>query len=394
MSELDYLPFDCDNHYCEALDAFTRHLDPKWAPRTVMWCDMGGRKYHIIGGKVSFAVMNPTFNPIAKAGAMHDFFRGNPDRKDPLEFLREREPIRPEYQNREARLQVMDQQGLEACWLFPTLGVLYEEPLKQDPEAVTVLFRAFNRWLLDDWGLCYQNRIMAAPYIPMADPKFAKSELEWALKNGARVVCMRPAAAFTAKGSMSPADPAFDGFWGLANEAGITIVAHASDSGYTSNGYVNDEFSANIGANKMGPTVKTFAFERAACDFLITLVFDKLFERFPNLRIASIENGAEFLPDMFRKIASNANKFPRYFKEDPLDLFRRNVWINPFWEDNVYKVEELMGAERVLFGSDWPHIEGMPEPLAYVAELRDFDENKKRRILRDNVCELNQLRPT
>ena len=52
-----------------------------------------------------------------------------------------------------------------------------------------------------------------------------------------------------------------------------------------------------------------------------------------------------------------------------------------------------MGADHVIFGSDWPHIEGMPKPLDYVEELAKFDEGKKRRILRDNARALNELRP-
>ena len=105
--------------------------------------------------------------------------------------------------------------------------------------------------------------------------------------------------------------------------------------------------------------------ERAIYDFLASLVFDQLFQRFPNVRIASVENGSEFLPDMFRKLRSWHRKIPGFFPEDPVDSFRRNVWINPFWEDDVYEIAELMGEDRVIFGSDWPHIEGMPEPLDY-----------------------------
>ena len=51
MSELDYQAFDADNHYYEALDAFTRHLDPRLGPRTVQWCEINGRKYHVVGGR-------------------------------------------------------------------------------------------------------------------------------------------------------------------------------------------------------------------------------------------------------------------------------------------------------------------------------------------------------
>ena len=121
--------------------------------------------------------------------------------------------------------------------------------------------------------------------------------------------------------------------------------------------------------------MKSFHIERAAHDFLITLVFDKLFERFPGVRVASVENGADFLRDLFKKLTSSAHKMPGYYTEDPAETFRRNIWINPFWEDDVHEVVEHMGADRVIFGSDWPHIEGMPRPLDYAAELKAFDDD-------------------
>ncbi len=392
MPDLGYRPFDADNHYYEALDAFTRHLDPRSGPRTVQWADIGGRKYHVIAGRVSRAVVNPTFDPVAKPGAMHDYFRGNPDGRSPLEFLRDRERIRPEYRDRDARLRMLDEEGLAAVWLFPTLGVLYEELLKDDPEAVGIVFRAFNRWLDEDWGVAYQDRIFAAPYLSLADVGWAVEELEWALSRGARVVCMRPAAAWTSAGPRSPADPCFDPFWARVNEAGITVVAHAGDSGYSSHGYARDGFTSSF-EDYLGPNVKLFHIERAIHDFLATLVFDKLFERFPNVRLASVENGSEFLPDLFRKLRSTGRKYAGWFGDDPVEVFRRHVWVNPFWEDDVREVVEQMGPERVIFGSDWPHIEGMPRPLDYVKELAPFDDTARRRILRDNTSELNTLRP-
>jgi len=388
----DARPFDADNHYYEALDAFTRHLDPKIGPRTIQWADIGGRKYHVIAGRVSRAVVNPTFDPVAKPGALHAYFRGNPEGKHPLEFLRERERIRPEYRDRDARLATLDAHGLAATWLFPTLGMIYEELLKHDPEAVTLVFGAFNRWLEEDWGFAYRERIFAAPYISLADPAWAVAELEWALARGARVVCMRPSAVWTASGPRSPADPTFDPFWARANEAGITVVAHAGDSGYSSHGYVQDGFGSSF-EGFSAPNVKLFHIERAIHDFLSTLVFEKLFERFPNLRIASVENGSEFLPDLFKKLGSTAKKYVGWFRDDPVASFREHVWINPFWEDDVREVVGLMGADRVIFGSDWPHIEGMPKPLDYTPELAPFDDAARARILRDNAVALNALRP-
>lgn len=395
MSELGYLAFDADNHYYESLDAFTRHLDPKLGPRTVQWAEIDGRKYHVVGGRVSRAVVNPTFDPIAKAGAMHDYFRGNPDGKSPLEFLREREPIRPEYRDRDARLETLDEFELEAVWLFPTLGVLYEELLKHDPEAVTIVFRAFNEWLAEDWGLNYRDRIYAAPYISLCDVDWAVSELEWALERDARVVVLRPAPVWTSDGPRSPGDARFDPFWARVNEAGVTVVVHAGDSGYSTNGYASDGFVGGFGSGRSSwkPSIKAFNIERAAFDFLITLSFEKLYERFPNVRIASVENGSGFLADLFKKLRSTGTKMPGYFGEDPVELFQRNVWINPFWEDDSYEVVDLMGADRVIFGSDWPHIEGMPRPLDYAKEVSALSAPDQRLVMGDNARELTRRRP-
>ncbi len=383
---------DADNHYYEALDAFTRHLDPAWAQRTVQWCDIDGRKYHVIGGRVSRAVTNATFDPIARAGAMHDYFRGNPEGRDPLSFLSEREPIRPEYRDRDARIEVLDQQGLEACWMFPTLGMIYEELLTQDPEANCVMFRAFNRWVEEDWGFAYRDRIFAAPYLTLADPDWAVEELQWALDAGARLLVMRPAAPTTVLGRVSPFDERYARFWGLLNESGVPLVLHAGDGGVSSNGYAPEGFSASF-TGGFKPSIKFFAIEQAIKDFLLSMLLENHLVRYPNLRIISVENGAEFLPDLFRKARSLAKKVAGYFPDDPVEILRKQVWINPFWEDDVVTVTELMGADRVVFGSDWPHIEGMPQPLDYLPEVKELSPADQRLVLHDNAVELITPRP-
>ena len=391
-ADLGFAAFDADNHYYEGLDAFTRHVPKAMQARCVQWSEIDGRKYHVVGGRVSRAVTNATFTPIAKAGAMYEYFRGNPNGKNPLEMLQDREPIPDAYRDPAARVKELDRQGLEACWLFPTLGVLYEEPLKHDIEALTTTFTAFNRWLDEDWGCNYNDRIFAAPYITLADPVWACAELEWALGQDARVVVMRPAAPTTIHGPRRVTDPMFDPFWARVNEAGITVIIHAGDSGYSSNGYAVDGFASSFSSG-YGPNVRAFHIERAAYDFLITLAFDKLFERFPNLRIASIENGSEFLPDLVRKLKSYEGRMPGYFKQNPIELFREHVWINPFWEDDPNEIASIVGSDRVLFGSDWPHIEGMPDPLDYVPELNKFSDADRQLIMRDNVRELTARRP-
>ena len=205
--ELDFKAFDCDNHYYESEDAFTRHVPEEMQSRVVQWAEVDGRRYQVVGGKLSKAVVHPTWNPIAKPGALHKYFRGNPEGKNPHEYLKEREPLPDAYINRDARLEVIDSQNLEAIWLFPTLGVLYEELLKEDTQAVVALMRGFNRWIEEDWGFDYKEKIFAAPYISLMDLEAAVAELEWCLEKGARTIVMRPAPVWTESGQLSPGDP-------------------------------------------------------------------------------------------------------------------------------------------------------------------------------------------
>lgn len=391
MSDIDFPAFDADNHYYEALDAFTRHADPKMADRCVQWCEINGRKYHLVGGRVSHAVSNATFNPIAKPGALYDYFRGNPEGKTTAEYLRDREPIPDYYRSPEARVALMDEQGLDKVWLYPTLGCLYEELLKNDIPAVCHTFTAFNRWAADDWGIAYKDRVYAAPYIAMADVDHACRELEWALGLGTTTICMRPAAPTTIHGQISPFHPYFDPFWSRVNEAGISVIIHCGDSGFQSGGYVDDSFDA---FEDDRPSIRMLRIERPAHDFFVTATFDRLFVRFPNLRFASVENGSSFLSGLFRTIEKARHEQPGYFKDhDPVETFKQHVWINPFWEDQVENVVAMMGADRVIFGSDWPHVEGMKRPLDYVSELKGVDDHAKRLIMYDNATFLNTPQP-
>jgi predicted TIM-barrel fold metal-dependent hydrolase len=72
----------------------------------------------------------------------------------------------------------------------------------------------------------------------------------------------------------------------------------------------------------------------------------------------------------------------------PSEIFKQHIWVSPFPEEDVPRLVEAIGAERVLFGSDWPHLEGTPEPIDYATHLKAIDDASVRRIMRDNALEL------
>ena len=100
------------------------------------------------------------------------------------------------------------------------------------------------------------------------------------------------------------------------NEAGITVTAHDGSNGYGGNAAL-----ANLGGERK-PSVPALISERAIYDFLLTLAYDKLTERFPKLRIGSVKNGSAFLGDLFSKLERSKARMPKYCAQDPADLFR------------------------------------------------------------------------
>jgi len=143
------------------------------------------------------------------------------------------EPLRIEYRDRDARLRIAEEQGLDAVLLFPTLGCGVEEALRRDIPATMASVSAFNHWLEEDWGFSHCGRLIGIPMLSLADPEAALAEVGSLLERGARAVHVRPAPVPTAGGGgRSLGDPLHDPIWARLAEAGVPVAFHLGDSGY------------------------------------------------------------------------------------------------------------------------------------------------------------------
>jgi len=178
-------------------------------------------------------------------------------------------------------------------------------------------------------------------------------------------------------------------------EAGIPVVFHVSNSGY--NRFYGPLWSENADNPSHRQSPLQWALcntERPLVDTLIALTLHNLFGRHPAVRIVSIENGSNWLKPLFKtvdKAAALGRLGPMIggtLPPRPSEALAEHLWICPFPEDDVDELIDAVGPGHVLFGSDWPHPEGLREPGDYVASLAGQDAVVTRKVLRSNTARL------
>lgn len=390
----NYQLVDCDQHYYEPDDCFTRHLESKYRNEAIEvrrdQADGLGRIYR--AGKRFRHLAGPLGERIHAPGSLREYFKsGSRTARNDSETFHASEF--PEFVNdREARLRVMDSHEVEAVLMLPTLGVQVESECcatrECTPEVWFALMRSFNRWLEEDWGYGSDGRIFGAPLVSLYDAELAVKELDRLISVGAKAVILRAGPAY----GRSPADPIFDPFWSRLQEADVVVAFHLGDFGYqdffaTEWGYGIDHYPAgSLGFERL-----TCMGDRAMPDTIAALILGNLFGRFPGLRCMIIELGSTWLPPLLKKldqIKQGQNRIGVQLDEDPSETYRRHFWISPYYEDPWEDIIACVGADRVLLGSDWPHPESLPEPLDILEEIGIVSSANMRKILRDNTASL------
>jgi predicted TIM-barrel fold metal-dependent hydrolase len=387
---LDYALIDADGHYYEPDDCFTRHIESRFRTATVnvkRGDDGLGRVF--VGDRRTFMSVMPG-DYASAPGALQGLFVGGVN-----EGFAHREVINakdhPEFTDRTVRTALMDRQGLEATIILPTLGVAVEQEMEHDVELTYASLRAFNRWLEEDWGFGADGRIFAVPMLSLLDLDSVMAELERVMALGARLVHLRPGPT----GGRSPAHPDLDPFWATVDEAGVGVVFHTSGSRYAH--FYGSLWSEdpNNPSHKQSPVQWALCnTERPIVDTLTVLTLHNLFGRHPGLKVISIENGSGWLRGLLKtidKAAALGRRGPQLggpLPDRPSEALAQHLWICPFPEDDVTDLIDAIGPDHVLFGSDYPHPEGLREPVDFAHKLTGCDPVTTRKVMRGNSAEL------
>ena len=138
--------------------------------------------------------------------------------------------------NRDLRLALMDEQGIDKALMFPAAAHDIEYEFADNIEALYANIRAFNRWMHEEVGFVADGRMWLPPYIAFADPDLAVKELEQVIADGATMIQTKSGHAHGGAdnpfGGRSLADPVYDRFWSIVNEAGIRLAVHLGGTDY------------------------------------------------------------------------------------------------------------------------------------------------------------------
>ena len=392
LGELGYGLFDADNHYYELRDCFTRYIEPRQRHLAIhLGENEHGKPQVLIGDKPFTFLAGEGFAgaTTSKAGALREMLRAMQTGASDEGALRE--PMQAAYIERDARLAKMDAQGIESAFLFPTLAVCVEHFMKDDVEQMYANLHAFNLWLNEDWGFDYQGRIYAAPLLSLLDLDHALEELDWVLAEGARLVALRPGPAY----GRSPADPYFDPFWARLDEARVPVAFHIAESGYNEMMSVHWGEQANPSSHRQSAFQwSNFYGDRVIMDTVAALILHNLFGRFPNLKVVSVENGSLWVSylmkvmDKMKGMGRNGPWLGGYVKGRPSEVLKRHVYVSPYHEEDILGLIKQIGASQVLFGSDFPHPEGLAEPAEFAEPIGSLAAQELRAVMRDNAYRL------
>lgn len=382
---LPFPVYDADNHFYEPEDALFRHLPKKWH-KDFRFVEVDGRKRLAINGQISDYIPNPTFERVAAPGAHVNYYKGrNPEGLSLRQMTGK--PIAPPraWRYGDARLAVLDEHQVHAALMFPTLFSVIEKWMAYNHEFMADSLHALNQWTSEEWGFARENRIFGVPVVSLADVDRAVQEADWLIKEGARTICIRPSPVPGYRGGRSMGLPEFDPFWARVAEAKIFVSIHASNSDY------DNLITMWTGGTEWlpfesDPFVNCLRIiERAISDTISAIICGGVFDRFPDARIVSVENGATWVVPLIETLRHVYGQMPHKFKRDPVETFHRHVFVTPFIEDSFEKLAEHMPVNRILFGSDYPHPEGTAHPLDFLSEMTSFSMSDKERIMSLNL---------
>lgn len=281
------------------------------------------------------------------------------------------------------RLKDMDLEGIDVTINYS--GGPGEEWALLDPDFATALCRAIND-AKAEFNRYDPLRLKSVAIVPMIDPVRAAAELRRAVQElGFVGVVTRQHLR-----DRNLDDPAFDIVWAEAERLDVPVCVHGG-------GQAPDQFP--IAVDRYGTRLEVHALTHPIGGMLAVMNFTigGILRRFPRLRFGVMEANCWWLPGWLERLDDHWHRMPEQaplIDRKPSEYFldgRCFIGCDP-GEEAVGAVAQQLGAERIVYASDYYHWDcGFPETARTVAHRNDLDYRAKRLILAENAERLYGL---
>lgn len=379
---------DTDTHVVEPPDLWTSRVSTKWGDLIphAEWDEAAGEEGWFSGDLKLGSVGSP-----AMAG-WHEYPPNHPRRFSDCD---------PAAWEGKTRLGVMDRYGISAQLLYPNLAVFQAKAIVQtfEPELRLELFRAYNDFQTD-FASVAPDRFLPVTSLPFWDLDATLAEMERTKANGHRSVAFTQEPAYFGLPKLT--DRYWDRLWASAQEKQMAINFHiaSGDMSFFEMGHPDNGPHANyamMGVNFFMGNARTIS----------QLTCGGICHRFPDLNFVSVESGVGWIPfalealDWQWKNCGVGLEHPEYDLL-PSEYFKRQIY-GCFWferESSISAVVEQIGADNIMYETDYPHPTSMsPGPATTAVAPPEYmrsvfaglDDASVRKILHDNAARLYHL---
>jgi predicted TIM-barrel fold metal-dependent hydrolase len=370
---------DADSHVMEPADLWERYLEPEHRARAIRIVERDGVEQLLVDGEV---VLSGVLAALGGANQERSrLFTGALKYRDGCPAA-SYEPL--------ARARLLDEWGLRAGVLFPTIGIL---PFPtQDAALASAYCRAYNRWQ-SDFARAIPGRALPIATLHWRDPTEAARELDRCLARGFRGVFLPPEPIEGTR----PGQGRFDPLFARCAEAGVPVCLHVivrfGGAGVPFPGWF--ETGSREAGTHVGPI---FSFGLGGAGQIIpalaSLVCDGVFDRLPALKVLCVEAGCGFAAYLMDRLDAKHDVLgalsPRPLRLRPSDYLRRNVWyVAEPEERTIGAMLDLVGEDRILWGSDFPHLDSTLEaPQRIRRSLAGLTPARQAAVLGGNAAKL------
>jgi uncharacterized protein len=395
----DPIVIDADGHTMEPDDLWVERMDAArwgdWVPRKVVEEEIYETVY--VGGTIRVGGRELRDDLARKVG------------KTPREMYELLQQLRiPGGHDPHARITDMDRDGIDVAVLYPSTALFFGplDPIEalHDVEFVAACQRAYNDWV-GEYCSASPTRLFGIATVPLQDPERAVAEAERAVERlGLRGVTIRPSAYVD---ELPLNHSVYDRFWAACQDLDVPVALHpgvhvdtpgacrrfglVKDSGNMM--LVNSAVDERYGGSALGQAVGN------TVDMIVSmgrLLMGGVCERFPDLRFLFLESGGGWVPTQLQRMDEQVKAFPlekRWLSLLPSEYFARQCWAGFEPEEwNLAACADVLGADRILWASDYPHPEFHPEVVKELTEaIAPLPADARARILGRNAIDAYRL---